>query len=264
LIEPSFTKFVGPRKQLKNLFMVTMTEYAKDINVEVAFPPHEVSNGFAEVISKQGLRQFHLAESEKYAHVTVFFNCGVISPFPGEDREIVTSPQSNYQNYEDVPEMSAYKITEVALSKIKSNYSFMLINYANPDMVGHTGSMPASIQAIKIVDECLKRLMDACLEQDMCLIITADHGNIEELLEIRSGGIDKEHSTNPVPLILIANEFQKKLVKEFGLAGLSGVVPPGVLSDVAPTILELMGIEKPKEMTGVSLLRQLEPQINNE
>ncbi|HEV8601721.1 MAG TPA: 2,3-bisphosphoglycerate-independent phosphoglycerate mutase [Patescibacteria group bacterium] len=263
LVEPNFSRFSIPVKPLKNLLMVTMTEYAKDIKVEVAFPTEEVVNGVTEVISKKGLRQFHIAESEKYAHVSVFFNGGVINTFPGEDREIVTSPISNYQNYQDIPEMSAYKVTDSILSKMRENYSFILVNFANPDMVGHTGNINASIQAIKVIDECIGKIYKACLEQNTCLIITADHGNIEELLDIRSGGIDKEHSTNPVPAMLVAAPFKRNHPKEGGITSLAGVMPVGVLSDVAPTMLELMGIEKPVEMTGVSLLDQLSRQAES-
>jgi 2,3-bisphosphoglycerate-independent phosphoglycerate mutase len=260
LSDPNFSKFTAPVKHPKNLFFVTMTEFGQDLNVQIAFPPVEVVNGFAEVVSKNGLRQFHIAESEKYAHVTVFFNGGIINPFPGEDRQIITSPSSNYQNYQDVPEMSAYKLTESLLSNLKGNYAFYMMNFANPDMVGHTGNLQASIQAVKVIDDCLRRIAEACLKEDVALVITADHGNIEELLDIRSGGIDKEHSTNPVPLILVANEFKRKHAKDGGIGSLSGVVPIGVLSDIAPTLVELMGLKKPAEMTGISLLRQLEEQ----
>jgi 2,3-bisphosphoglycerate-independent phosphoglycerate mutase len=253
--DPTFTKFA--QKPLKNLFITTMTNFEDKLNVKVAFPPENVVNGFAEVISKKGLRQFHCAESEKYAHVSVFFNGGMTDPFPGEDRKIVTSPASNYQNYADVPEMSARKITEELLSKLSANYSFYLVNFANPDMVGHTGNFNASVLAIQAVDDCIRQISEACLEQDICLMITADHGNIEELVDIKSGGIDKEHSTNPVPLILVANQFTRSKPIEGGIVSLAGVVPVGVLSDVAPTMLELMGIEKSEEMTGVSLLPQL-------
>lgn len=253
--ESGFNKF--PTKQLQNLFFVTMTEYSRDLNLKVAFPPQEITNSFAEIISKQGLRQFHIAESEKYAHVSVFFNGGIIHPFPGEEREIVTSPISNYQNYQDVPEMSARQVTDVLVSQFQKNYSFFLVNFANPDMVGHTGNISASILAIKTIDECLKKISEACLTANICLIITADHGNIEELLDIRSGGIDKEHSTNPVPFILVSKEFKRKHPKDGGVLSLAGIVPIGVLSDVAPSMIELMGISTPPQMTGISLIPQL-------
>lgn len=256
-VDKGLSKFAQPRKNFKNLFVATMTEYSQDIEVKVAFEAQEIKNGLAEVISKNGLRQFHLAESEKYAHVSVFFNGGVINPFPGEDREIVTSPASNYQNYADVPEMSARKITESLLSKIKGNYSFILVNFANPDMVGHTGDMNASIEAVKAVDECLHIIAQACLDEDAALLITADHGNIEELVDIKSGTIDKEHSTNPVPFLLVGKQFEKPQPGQEGLNGLATIMPIGVLSDVAPTILQLMGLPQPEEMTGVSLLPQL-------
>jgi 2,3-bisphosphoglycerate-independent phosphoglycerate mutase len=261
LTDKGFNKFQNPLGQPQNLFMVTLTEYAKDLNVHVAFSQQKIVNGFAEVISKKGLRQFHVAESEKYAHVSVFFNGGALNMFPGEDREIITSPSSNYQNYQDVPEMSAVKVTDTVIQSLKESYSFVLVNFANPDMVGHTGNLNASIQAVKVVDECIKKIFEACLAQNICLLITADHGNLEELLDISSGGIDKEHSTNPVPAILIASQFKLRNPKDGGVGSLASVVPVGVLSDIAPTMLQLLGIEKPDEMTGISLLPSLLKQI---
>ncbi len=262
--QPGFSKFAKAAAKFKDIFSVTMTEYAHDLNVEIAFPPLEVSNNFAEIISKQGLRQYHIAESEKYAHVSVFFNGGEINPFPGEDRDIITSPQSNYQNYSDVPEMSAYKITETLLTKLSMNYSFLLVNFANADMVGHTGNLNASMEAVRAVDSCIKKLAEACLENDVCLAITADHGNIEELIDKKSGGIDKEHSTNPIPFILVGKEFKRAQSLETGLGGLANQMPVGVLSDVAPTLIELMGLVKPSEMTGVSLLPTLMNQLHSD
>ena len=158
--------------------------------------------------------------------------------------------------------MWAFKTTDVLLAKLKENYSFYLINYANADMVGHTGNMTASIKAVKALDQCIKKLSEECLKEDICLMITADHGNIEELLDIRSGGINKEHSTNPIPLMLIAEQFRRQQPKEGGVISLSGVIPVGVLSDVAPTMLELLGLEKPVEMTGISLLPLLTKQTD--
>ncbi|MBX4186649.1 MAG: 2,3-bisphosphoglycerate-independent phosphoglycerate mutase [Candidatus Doudnabacteria bacterium] len=256
--EPNFNKFKQPLKPFKNLMVVTMTEFDRNLLVKVAFPPQDVVNGMAETISKKGLRQYHIAESEKYAHISVFFNGGMTNPFPGEERKIITSPASNYQNYVDVPEMSAYKVTDELLAKLPESFSFYLVNFANPDMVGHTGNPAACMRAIKVIDECIKKIADACLEEEICLVITADHGNIEEILDIKGGGIDKEHSTNPVPLILVTKQFKRRKPLDSGVAGLAGVVPIGVLSDVAPTLLELLSLEKPAEMTGVSLLSQLQ------
>jgi 2,3-bisphosphoglycerate-independent phosphoglycerate mutase len=256
-VTPNEAKFTKPIRPLKNIFFVTMTEYENSLPVHVAFPSIEVSNNLAEIISKKGLRQFHVAESEKYAHVSVFFNGGVSNPFPGEDRKIVTSPASNYQNYQDVPEMSGAKITEELIAHLSQGYSFYLANFANGDMVGHTGNITASIKAVQFLDQCIKKISEACLNLDICLLITADHGNIEELVDFKSGGIDKEHSNNPVPLIFVANQFKRKKPIIGGITSLSSKVPVGVLSDVAPTMLELMGIEKPAEMTGVSLFNQL-------
>ncbi len=255
-VQPGFNKFTQPKRP-QNLYFVSMTEYAQDLPVHVAFPPEQVINSFSELISKKGMRQFHLAESEKYAHVSVFFNGGVTNAFPGEDRKIITSPASNYQNYVDVPEMSARKITEELLGKLKESYSFYLVNFANGDMVGHTGNFNASVQAVQVLDECIKKISDECLKEDICLIVTADHGNVEELVDLKTGSIDKEHSTNPVPLILVANQFKLKHPNPNGIASLANIIPVGVLADVAPTIIELMALEKPPEMTGVSLMQQL-------
>ncbi|OGE74205.1 MAG: phosphoglycerate mutase (2,3-diphosphoglycerate-independent) [Candidatus Doudnabacteria bacterium RIFCSPLOWO2_02_FULL_42_9] len=256
-VSPDLDKFKQPRKYLENLLFVTMTEFGRDYPVQVAFQTKDVTNTMSEIISQQGLRQFHIAESEKYAHVSLFFNGGKTTPFPGEDWRIVSSPASNYQNYLDVPEMSARQVTEELIAKFSENYSFYLINFANGDMVGHTGDLNASIQSITVLDECIKKIADACLKEDICLIITADHGNVEELIDHRSGGIDKEHSTSPVPFILVSEQFRLKNAKQDGVAGLASMIPVGVLSDVAPTMLELMGTQKPPEMTGVSLLDQL-------
>jgi 2,3-bisphosphoglycerate-independent phosphoglycerate mutase len=228
--------------------------------VKVAFASIPLTNGLAQLLSNKALRQFHCAESEKYAHVTIFFNGG-IHPFPGEDREIVTSPASNYQNYANAPEMSAFKLTEVLTSKLDQNYSFYVVNFANTDMVGHTGNPMACIQAVQAVDTCLGKLAAKCIENDICMIITADHGNIEEIIDHRSGNIETEHSSNPVPFIVISPDFERKEELSTGIEGLASVVPVGVLSDVAPTVLELLGLEKPAEMTGVSLRPQIATQI---
>lgn len=259
--EPKLNKFIQPYSPLKDIIMVTMTEYIDGLNVKVAFAPIPMVNGLAEMVSKKGMRQFHCAESEKFAHVSIFFDGG-IHPFPGEDREIVTSPASNYQNYANAPEMSAFQLTELLLGKLDQNYSFYVVNFANTDMVGHTGNPMACIQAVNTVDTCLGKLADKCLQEGILMIITADHGNIEEIIDNRSGNVETEHSSNPVPFIVIAPEFAKKSQVLTGIEGLAGAVPVGVLSDVAPTILELYGIKKPDEMSGISLLPQFEPQIS--
>jgi 2,3-bisphosphoglycerate-independent phosphoglycerate mutase len=258
--DPNLNKFQKPYEPLKNILMITMTEYIEGLNVKVAFAPIPLNNNLAEIISKQGLRQFHSAESEKFAHVSIFFNGG-IHAYPGEDRQIVTSPQSNYQNYAKVPEMSAYKLTDLMLSKLPENYTFFLMNFANTDMVGHTGDVKACIEAVTSVDTCLGKLAAACRENDICMIITADHGNIEDIIDSKSGNVNTEHSSNPVPFIVLADEFKRKKILDTGIVGLAGNVPVGVLSDVAPTILELYGMDKPSEMTGVSLVPQLTTQL---
>jgi 2,3-bisphosphoglycerate-independent phosphoglycerate mutase len=239
---------------LQNLFFATMTEYAPVLPVKVAFARTVLNNNLAEVVSSSNLRQFHIAESEKYAHVTAFFNCGRTEKFPGEEREIVTSPENNSSNYADNPEMSAGKLTDILTQQILSKETnFFVTNFANTDMVGHTGSLTAGILAVEFIDQCLKKIMDACLLTDAALIITADHGNIEQMINNRTGDIDKDHTTNPVPFLLVANEFKFPKAFSHDYAFLATRVPAGVISDVAPTILELFGLLKPTEMTGISL-----------
>lgn len=246
------------RKQpLDNLYFATMTEYIKGLPVHVAFPPMDLKNNLAEVISNNGKTQFHIAESEKYAHVTVFFNCGRSEKYPGEERVIITSPD-NSSNYSDKPEMSAPELTGVLVDKIsKTETNFFVANFANSDMVGHTGILQAAIKAVESVDSCLKKIIDAALMVDACVMVTADHGNSEQMVNIKTGDIDKDHTTSPVPFLVIANDFKFKEPLEGGYQLLSARVPGGVVSDIAPTILELFGLPKPPEMTGISLLEVL-------
>jgi 2,3-bisphosphoglycerate-independent phosphoglycerate mutase len=244
---------------LQNLFFATMTEYAPDLPAKAAFSSVSLKNNLAEVISGSGLTQFHIAESEKYAHVTAFFNCRRTEKYPGEEREIITSPENNIYNYVDHPEMSAEKLADVLTQKISStDINFFVANFANTDMVGHTGSLMAGIESVEFIDGCLKRIMDVCLMADAALIITADHGNIEQMINTKTGDIDKDHTTNPVPLLLVANEFKFPKSLDINYSFLSTRVPAGVISDVAPTILELFGLPKPMEMTGVSLFTELD------
>ncbi len=257
--------FVKPEKMdipkkhapLENLFFVTMTEYYFDLPVHVAFPAVDLKNNLAEVISNAGLKQFHIAESEKYAHVTSFFNGGVSEAYPGEDRQIVTSPENN-KNYDEHPQMSGMEVTEILVDKItNADYNFYLVNYANPDMVGHTGNLQAGIKSIQYIDRFVEKLADAVLSVDGALIITADHGNVEQMLVQKSGDIDKEHSTNPVPFMLIAREFEFPEAKSRNLLSMSGHTPSGVISDISPTILELFDLPVPPEMNGISLLAEI-------
>ncbi len=253
-VDPTFGNFSKTRPFLQNMYYVTMTLYGKDLPVAAAFPPVLIEKDLSEILSAQHLRQFHIAESEKYAHVTSFFNGGRESPWPLEEREIITSPTAYQKRYQDVPEMSVAKITQRVIEKIKTGTNFILANFANPDMVGHTGNKAACLKAVQTVDQNLGLIFEAVLDAGACLVVTADHGNIEQILDIRTGAIDKEHSLNPVPLVVAAASLKRKEILVKGYLELSAIVPEGVLSDVAPTILELMGIPKPPEMTGISLL----------
>ncbi len=259
--------FVDPEKvpeefrkpKIKNLFFVSMTEYTRGSEAKAAFPLIDLKNNLAEILSLKGLKQFHISESEKYAHVTSFFNCGKSDPFFGEEQKIVTSPD-NTRNYVDQPEMSAEELTDILISKISStNINFFVANFANADMVGHTGSLASAIKAVEALDKQLRKIMDTCLEHNACLIITADHGNVEQMINPRTGGIDKDHTTNPVPLLVMAGAFKNSKVPPITYIDLSAQVPDGAISDIAPTILELFGLEKPLEMTGESLLPVIMP-----
>lgn len=260
--KPELVKDVQVPAPLENLFFVTMTEYFEDLPVHIAFPPNNLSNNLAEVISKHGLKQFHIAETEKYAHVTSFFNGGADQPFPGEERTIVQSPV-NSNNYLDRPEMSGMEITTQLIEKIsKSDCSFYLANFANGDMVGHTGNIDAAVKAVKFLDRFLAQIMQATLSVDGLLLITADHGNAEEMIDRTTGDINKEHTTSPVPLVVISKDLAFTNAKQRNYVSLSSMTPSGVVSDIAPTILEFFGIDKPKEMTGISLMNQILDQLD--
>lgn len=256
-VQPEAMEIENKHAKLQNLFFVTMSEYFFGLPVHVAFPPINLQNNLAEVIAKNNLTQFHIAESEKYAHVTSFFNGGNTEAFSGEERKIVSSPENN-KNYAAHPEMSGPELTEVLVDKIKTgNFNFYLANYANPDMVGHTGNLQSGIKAVQYIDRFLQEIVEAVLSVNAVLIITADHGNIESMVDVKTGEIDKEHSTSPVPFLLIAKEFEFTNAKPRDYLALSSHVPVGVVSDIAPTILDLMGLPKPEEMNGVSLLPAL-------
>ncbi|QSJ16910.1 2,3-bisphosphoglycerate-independent phosphoglycerate mutase [Nostoc sp. UHCC 0702] len=249
-VSPKFTGF--ERQQITPLSFATFTQYDSDLPVAVAFEPQNLNNILGEVIANHGLNQFRTAETEKYAHVTYFFNGGLEEPFAGEDRELVSSPM--VATYDKAPTMSAEAVTDVAIAAIqKGIYSLVVINYANPDMVGHTGQIQATITAIETVDRCLGRLIDSIGKAGGTTIITADHGNAEYMLD-EEGNPWTAHTTNPVPLILVEGEK----VKIPGYGTDVELRDDGNLADIAPTILEILQLPQPPEMTGRSLLKQAE------
>ena len=231
--------------------VATMTAYSPTLAAQVAFPPLEIKDTLSEIISNKGLKQFHAAESEKFAHVTFFFNGHRHEPWPGEERFIVKSPEANIKNYVDVPEMSAKPLTDEVVKRIReSDDSFILVNYANGDMVGHTGDLDAVKKAVLTLDQSLQRLAEAASDAGALLMITADHGNCEQMVNITSGEVDTEHSTNPVPLIFYADDLRFTEKSNINLYTLAGIVPEGILPDIAPTVLSGLGIEVPMAMTG--------------
>ncbi len=245
-VDPNFTGFERPL--IKPLAFATFTQYDPSFPVLVAFEPQNLNNILGEVIAKHGLRQFRTAETEKYAHVTYFFNGGLEEPFEGEDRELVPSPM--VPTYDRAPAMSAEQVTDVAIAAVeKQVYSLIVINYANPDMVGHTGQMEATVKALETVDRCLGRLLEAVSKVGGTTLITADHGNAE-LMWDEQGNPWTAHTTNPVPFILVEGEGRKIPGHGTQVALRSG----GALADIAPTILEILGLPQPAEMTGRSLI----------
>ncbi|PIT90748.1 MAG: 2,3-bisphosphoglycerate-independent phosphoglycerate mutase [Candidatus Komeilibacteria bacterium CG10_big_fil_rev_8_21_14_0_10_41_13] len=249
---PGFEKFNRP-EYLKDLLFVSMTEYEKDLPLEIAYPPEYVTASLAKVISDAGLKQLHISETEKYAHVTFFFNGGREENFPGEERVIVPSPQ--IPAYDAKPEMSAPEVAGRIIKDIDSDaYDFIVVNFANPDMVAHTGNLKATIKSIEIVDDLVGQIVNKTLAKGGVVLITADHGNAEDLVNLQTGGIVKEHSTNPVPLYIIGEQFAGKVAAGSAGKDLSDLTPAGVLADVAPTILKIMGLKRPEEMTGRPLI----------
>ena len=230
----------GPR--LQDLVFVTMTEYESGLPVEVAFPADNVDEPLAKILADRGLRQFHTAETEKYAHVTFFFNGGREAPFPGEDRLLVPSPK--VATYDLQPEMSASGVTDEAVRRIQSGeYDVIIMNYANADMVGHTGVMEAAIKAVEAVDAGVGRVVEAALGKGGGALITADHGNAEQLVEYDTGKPLTSHTTNPVPFYFVVPQWPNAVLRQ-----------DGILADVAPTMLQLLNIPQPPTMTGRSLI----------
>jgi 2,3-bisphosphoglycerate-independent phosphoglycerate mutase len=234
-----------------NLFYCSFSQYSEDLDVPVVFKPQTITTRVGEILSRKNKLQLRIAETEKFAHVTYFFNGGLPNPFPGEDRIFV--PSKNAKTYATVPEMSAREITEKLITAINSNkYDFVLVNYANPDMVGHSGDFKAGIKALETVDTELKKVIDATLALNGCLLITADHGNIEEMINLETGEIDTQHSTNPVAFRMVARDYRFKEAKNE-----QPIEIKGMLADIAVTILELFNIKKPASMIGDSLLGRL-------
>ncbi len=248
---PDFRGF--SRKILGNICFLGMTQYEKGLPVKIAFPPVDIKNHLIEVLSKQNKKILKIAETEKYAHVTYFFNGGKEKVFPGERRILV--PSKTTPHYDHHPEMSAYEITEKIIQAVnKNNFDFILVNYANPDMVGHTGNFKAAIKAAEIIDKQIENLLKL-VKQDKCtLLITADHGNLEKMIDLKTGEPYPEHSQNLVPFYLLGNKY--KLIKSKSDKQLEKIYnkASGILCDIAPTILHLMDVPIPKEMTGHNLL----------
>jgi 2,3-bisphosphoglycerate-independent phosphoglycerate mutase len=241
LTESDFKEFPRPRR-IDLAAFATLTQYDETFNIPVAYRPRELREILGEVVSQHGIRQLRIAETEKYAHVTYFFNGGEEKEFPGEQRVLIPSPR-DVPTYDFKPEMSARQVTEALVKKfLDEDIGLVIANYANADMVGHTGNFEAAVKACEVIDECLGRVVDAALRKKGRLIITADHGNIEQLIDYDTGTPHTAHTTNLVPTILIDGERQASRLR------------PGSGSDVAPTVLELLGIPQPKEMTGRSLI----------
>src|SRR3990170_58629 len=232
-------------KKKDNLYFVTMTQYEKDLPVsKIAYEPEVVEMPITRIFSELGARQLHIAETEKYAHVTYFFNGGREQPFKGEDRILINSPQ--VASYDLKPQMSAPEVTKQLIQRISHRiYDFIVVNFANADMVAHTGNFEATVKAVETIDFHLNIIVKAVLAQGGAVIITSDHGNAEELINQRTGEIDTEHNINPAPFIFAIKELQGRNVQ----------LPQGLLADVAPTILETLDIPKPSQMTGRNLLR---------
>ena len=250
LSDKEFSEF--ERKVFPDLELVTFTQYDPNFPVKVAFPPESLNNFIGQIVSENGLKQYRTAETEKYPHVTYFFNGGVEIPLPGEERHLVPSPR--VATYDMEPEMSAEELTISCAKAIKSgNYAFVVINFANPDMVGHTGNMDATIKAIETVDKCIGQIVNATGEMGGSILITADHGNAE-VMKGPAGEPWTAHTVNKVPLIFIEGEKRKipNMGNEIYLRDNAG------LADIAPTLLQLLNLPIPKEMTGKSLIKEIE------
>jgi 2,3-bisphosphoglycerate-independent phosphoglycerate mutase len=234
-----FRPFDRGEKHPKGLFFVCLTHFSESVDGYVAFKPTGLDNTFGEVMAQNNLKQLRIAETEKYPHVTFFFNGGREEPFPGEERILINSPK--VATYDLQPEMSAYEVTEALIKEIEADkFDVIILNFANPDMVGHSGMLEPTIKAIETVDECLGKVVDAILAKGGETIITADHGNADEVITIE-GNPMTAHTTNPVPVIVTKPNIELR--------------NDGILADLAPTLLHMLGLEKPAEMTGTSIIK---------
>jgi len=228
------------KTNIADLNIVTFTEYIAGLPVNVLFDKVLLKNALAEILSANGKKQYHSAETEKYPHVTFFFNGRKEEPYEGEDRRIVPSPK--VATYDLQPEMSAFELRDATLDRIKNNDDdFLLVNFANPDMVGHTGSLEAAMKAVEVVDECANALVEAVIAKGGVAIVTADHGNCDRMIEHTTGEAHTYHTVNPVPMFVMGDGYYR-------------LVPRGKLADIAPTVLDLLGVDQPEEMTGKSMV----------
>lgn len=249
-VDDKFKSVDLKNKKFKNLYFVAFTDYEKNLGLKVAFPSIRPTGCLGELISKAGLTQLRIAETEKYAHVTYFFNGGNEVAFKGEERVLIPSPRVD--SYAIIPEMSAKLVGTRIIEELKNDkYDFILVNFANADMVGHTGNIPAAVKAIRTVDNQVKKIVTEILKRDGAVLITADHGNADEMYDFKKKQIIKEHSLNPVPFIAVSKDLVNKKAKRLNLTKLP---ISGSLADLAPTVLKIMNLKKPKEMSGKSLI----------
>jgi len=235
--------FQGFARKPMRVFYTCMTQYDASLNVPIVFPAQNLDDTLGQVISRSGLRQLRIAETEKYAHVTYFFNGGNEEPNPGEDRGLIPSPK--VATYDLMPEMSAFRVRDEVIERIDcGKYDLIVLNFANPDMVGHTGIFDAAVKAVEVVDGCVGAVVDEILKKGGAVMLTADHGNAEKMKDEATGQPHTAHTTNPVPFTLIVNDGQKYSLRE-----------DGILADIAPTALQLLHIHQPKAMSGKSLIR---------
>ena len=236
-------EFAGFKRETLDLVFVTMTQYDKTLEgVNIAFKPQTLVNTLGEYVASKGLKQLRIAETEKYAHVTFFFNGGVEKENEGEERALIASPK--VATYDLKPEMSAYEVTDELLKRLdEDKYDMVILNFANPDMVGHTGIVEAAVKAVEAVDECLGKVVDKVLEKEGTVFITADHGNAETMIDEATGNPFTAHTTNKVPFVWVSNNREGKYLSD------------GKLADIAPTMLNVMGLEVPSEMSGECLIK---------